>query len=197
MTTTPEHPFYVTQPSGTQPKPVGHEDLNEHWVGAGRLSIGDKIKQADGTVGVVANVVTVQQTQQMFNLTVDEAHTFYVGEKGWLVHNVRGAAVRSFAWDHIFKNHSEDGLEANQSGQKSIFNGMSQKQIKAQVQSAWRSRQLVSSQSANESNGVIERYQGVDQKTGKVVEMYFDVDTKTVKTAYQIDGKRIKINVSC
>jgi filamentous hemagglutinin len=23
----------------------------------------------------------------MFNLTVDEAHTFYVGEKGWLVHN--------------------------------------------------------------------------------------------------------------
>ena len=23
----------------------------------------------------------------MFNLTVDEAHTFYVGENGWLVHN--------------------------------------------------------------------------------------------------------------
>jgi len=23
----------------------------------------------------------------MFNLTVDEAHTFYVGQDGWLVHN--------------------------------------------------------------------------------------------------------------
>ena len=33
------------------------------------------------------NVTTVQQTREMFNLTVDEAHTFYVGTNGWLVHN--------------------------------------------------------------------------------------------------------------
>jgi len=26
----------------------------------------------------------------MFNLTVDEAHTFYVGQDGWLVHNTGG-----------------------------------------------------------------------------------------------------------
>ncbi len=89
VTTTPEHPFYVQVQAGTQlrPKPVGHEELNPRWVGAGHLQIGDKIKQADGVVGVVANVVTVAQMQEMFNLTVDEAHTFYVGEKGWLVHN--------------------------------------------------------------------------------------------------------------
>jgi YD repeat-containing protein len=89
ITTTPEHPFYVQAQADTQlrPKPVGHEELNTHWVGAGHLQIGDKIKQADGGMGVVANVVTVRQTQTMFNLTVDEAHTFYVGEKGWLVHN--------------------------------------------------------------------------------------------------------------
>ncbi|GBF07726.1 hypothetical protein DAERI_160104 [Deinococcus aerius] len=31
--------------------------------------MGDKIKQADGTTGVVANVVTLQQTREMFNLT--------------------------------------------------------------------------------------------------------------------------------
>ncbi|WP_343216600.1 hypothetical protein [Deinococcus aestuarii] len=45
------------------------------------------MKQADGTTGVVANVLTLQQTREMFNLTVDEAHTFYVGTQGWLVHN--------------------------------------------------------------------------------------------------------------
>ena len=89
ITTTPGHPFYVKERSdgGERPKPVGHEDLNTNWVGAGHLKIGDKIKQADGTTGVVANVTTVQQTQEMFNLTVSEAHTFYVGNNGWLVHN--------------------------------------------------------------------------------------------------------------
>lgn len=85
----PAHSLYVTERSDNQerPKPVGHEDLNSNWVGAGHLEIGDKIKQADGTTGVVANVVTLQQTREMFNLTVDEAHTFYVGQDGWLVHN--------------------------------------------------------------------------------------------------------------
>ena len=89
ITTTPEHPFYVKERSDNEarPKPVGHEDLNSNWVGAGHLKIGDKIKQADGTTGVVANVTTIQQTQEMFNLTVSEAHTFYVGTNGWLVHN--------------------------------------------------------------------------------------------------------------
>ncbi|WP_425557438.1 polymorphic toxin-type HINT domain-containing protein [Deinococcus aluminii] len=61
--------------------------MNEHWVGAGHLKVGDMIKQADGTTGVVANVVTLQQTREVFNLTVSEAHTFYVGTQGWLVHN--------------------------------------------------------------------------------------------------------------
>jgi Bacterial EndoU nuclease/Pretoxin HINT domain len=66
---------------------VGHEELSSRWVGAGHLQIGDKVKQADGTTGTVTNVFTLQQTQEMFDLTVDTAHTFYVGRDGWLVHN--------------------------------------------------------------------------------------------------------------
>jgi hypothetical protein len=85
-----EQPFYVQEwsDSGERPKPVGHEDLGKNWVGAGHLKVGDKIKQADGTTGVVANVLTLQQTREMFNLTVSEAQTYYVGNDGWLVHNV-------------------------------------------------------------------------------------------------------------
>ncbi len=53
-------------------------------------------QEADGTTGVIANVITVQQTQEMFNLTVSEAHTFYVGQNGWLVHNVGNNGVVTF-----------------------------------------------------------------------------------------------------
>ena len=77
----PERLFFVAQPAEAQPRPApeSHRDLGRNWVGAGHLKIGDTIKQADGTTGVVANVTTVQQTREMFNLTVSEAHTYYVG----------------------------------------------------------------------------------------------------------------------
>lgn len=99
------HPFYVQQPADAQPRPQpeGHPELNTHWVGASHLQIGDKLKQADGTVGMVADVATIQQAQEMFNLTVDEAHTFYVGAEGWLVHNcptTDAIAIASRAANH-------------------------------------------------------------------------------------------------
>ncbi|WP_230285589.1 polymorphic toxin-type HINT domain-containing protein [Deinococcus sp. 23YEL01] len=93
----PGHLFFFAQPVDTQPRPApeGHGDLSRNWVGAGHLKIGDKIKQADGTTGLVANVTTVQQTREMFNLTVSEAHTYYVGNDGWLVHNGGGGPIWS------------------------------------------------------------------------------------------------------
>ncbi|MFC5601124.1 polymorphic toxin-type HINT domain-containing protein [Deinococcus cellulosilyticus] len=89
ITTTPEHPFYVTERSDTEPrpKPEGHSDLSDKWVGAGHLKVGDKLKQADGTLGEVRYVNTIQEARTMYNLEVEEAHTFFVGTQGWLVHN--------------------------------------------------------------------------------------------------------------
>ncbi|WP_229779673.1 hypothetical protein, partial [Deinococcus knuensis] len=44
----------------------------------------------------------VQQTREMFNLTVSEAHTYYVGQDGWLVHNAKGFSICADAFlDHI------------------------------------------------------------------------------------------------
>lgn len=62
----PEHPFSVAERTDAQPrlKPVGHEDLNSNWVGAGHLKTGDTIKQADGTIGVVANVVRLNRRKK-------------------------------------------------------------------------------------------------------------------------------------
>ena len=57
------------------------------WVDAGELSIGDDIRRADGSTGDVESVEVVVAQQWMYNLTVAEAHTFFVGRQGWLVHN--------------------------------------------------------------------------------------------------------------
>ncbi|CAG0926683.1 partial putative deoxyribonuclease RhsB, partial [Thermoflexales bacterium] len=70
--TTPEHPFY-TQERG--------------WVAARDLWIGAHVRKADGTLGVVESIGSAYRPQQMYNLTVAEAHTFFVGEQQWLVHN--------------------------------------------------------------------------------------------------------------
>jgi hypothetical protein len=70
--TTPEHPFYVE---------------GKGWVEADELQTGDKVHQADGTTGTVWLKWNVHKTQEMYNLTIDTAHTFFVGEGQWSVHN--------------------------------------------------------------------------------------------------------------
>jgi hypothetical protein len=73
--TTPEHPFYTSE---------------GEWINAGELEVGELIYSLDGEFGAVESVVFVADPQQMYNLTVDEAHTFFVGDGEWLVHNCGG-----------------------------------------------------------------------------------------------------------
>ena len=70
--TTPEHPFLTTD--GT-------------WVMAGELTSGDRVRSATSDVGVVDMVTFVTVHQQMYNLTVADAHTYVVGDGEWVVHN--------------------------------------------------------------------------------------------------------------
>jgi Xanthomonas XOO_2897-like deaminase len=51
------------------------------------IQFGDDVHNAKDGTGEVEHVTTEQTTQEMYNLTVDEAHTFYVGDGQWLVHN--------------------------------------------------------------------------------------------------------------
>jgi len=70
--TTPEHPFYT---------------LVFGWLHAGELQAGIHVRKANGGYGTVQAVQLVRRTQPMYNLTVAQAHTFFVGEQQWLVHN--------------------------------------------------------------------------------------------------------------
>jgi hypothetical protein len=76
--TTLEHPFYT---------------IEGEWVTAGALHVGDHIRGADGSDGVVERVELGVAPQVMYNLTVAEAHTYFVGVGQWLVHNHCGKWV--------------------------------------------------------------------------------------------------------
>jgi hypothetical protein len=70
--TTQEHPFFVQR---------------QGWVEAEDVRPGMRVYQADGEYGVVEQVEVGQRSQRMYNLSVAEAETFFVGEEAWLVHN--------------------------------------------------------------------------------------------------------------
>jgi hypothetical protein len=68
------------------------DETRRAWISAADLPVGDLLSAADGsTVSVVAKVLIPGQ-RLMYNLTVDELHTYYVVESGtaMLVHNVNG-----------------------------------------------------------------------------------------------------------
>lgn len=69
--TTQEHPFYT----------------DEGWLPAGNLIVDQQIQNADFSWGTLESVEAIYVPQEMYNLKVAGAHTFYVGEEGWLVHN--------------------------------------------------------------------------------------------------------------
>lgn len=70
--TTPDYPFYT---------------LDRGWVNAEDLRFGDLVPQLDGEIEAVRWIEVVQRSQPMYNLTLTSAHTFFVGDQRWLVHN--------------------------------------------------------------------------------------------------------------
>ncbi len=87
--TTAEHPFYELESAPWLA--VGQTE--GRWTDALDLQAGDLVWQADGTTGVVQSREIVAREQRMYNLTVAEAHTFFVGQQQWLVHNAGPCGV--------------------------------------------------------------------------------------------------------
>ncbi|MCP5094864.1 MAG: hypothetical protein GY943_04860, partial [Chloroflexi bacterium] len=96
IVTTPNHPFYTTDST---------------WVPAGQLHIGDTIQQADGQLGVVEASTFTYSPQPMYNFTVGTAHTYFVGDGQWLVHNagVGCDLIPSDRQKHILHGDSTGG----------------------------------------------------------------------------------------
>ncbi|GAA2833239.1 RHS repeat-associated core domain-containing protein [Kitasatospora paracochleata] len=74
--TTSKHPFW--------------DDSRKAWIPAGELAAGDTLKTAANTQVSVLGTAVVPGTADMYNLTVDQLHTYYValGSTTVLVHNI-------------------------------------------------------------------------------------------------------------
>ncbi|NJL05722.1 MAG: hypothetical protein HC911_12630 [Chloroflexaceae bacterium] len=91
LETTADHPFYVDKYG---------------WMDAGELPTGAPIKSLNKSAnGVVQDVRTLAASQPMYNITVDEAHTYYVGDGKWLVHNKSLCVYKSTTDEYIGKTN--------------------------------------------------------------------------------------------
>jgi hypothetical protein len=92
---TPEHPFWVNKKAEpiSRPKPSGYGHLSDYWVGAKDLKIGDTITRVGGLNGRVESVKAFEKSQRFYNLSVQDAETFFVGEGNWLAHNCFKAVI--------------------------------------------------------------------------------------------------------
>ena len=130
LETTAEHPFYEME--GAPWLAVGA--LQGRWTDAIDLQAGDLVWQADGTTGVVQAVEVVARQQRMYNLTVAEAHTFFVGDGEWLVHNA-GPCLSSSTTDAISqvisRNPATSGRCSECAGQ--IYELLTKEGLQAQI----------------------------------------------------------------
>ena len=86
LDTTPEHPFFTSE---------------RGWVAAGELLVGEHVRRLDGSWGVIEQLTIEARPVVMYNLTVARAHTFFVGDEGWLVHNTCGQGLAKAADDAL------------------------------------------------------------------------------------------------
>ncbi|MCB8944224.1 MAG: hypothetical protein H6658_10760 [Ardenticatenaceae bacterium] len=93
--TTPEHPFFTVE---------------GEWLPAATLQVGDEIRNADWATGTVEVIEFVAESQTMYNFTVATAHTYFIGEGQWLVHNdcQLPNGVRDFLVDRFSRHELED-----------------------------------------------------------------------------------------
>ncbi|MGH1337907.1 MAG: polymorphic toxin-type HINT domain-containing protein [Aureispira sp.] len=69
--TTHEHPFYV----------------RGIFIRADELNVGDTLLTLDSSITIILSITKKYQSHQVYNFTVDDYHTYFVGSNGILVHN--------------------------------------------------------------------------------------------------------------
>lgn len=90
IVTTPEHPFYVV-----------NDDNYYGYTSAKHLTVGDCIQTLDGGYATITSIEneTLDEPIDVYNFTVDENHSYYVGDTQLLVHNSNGCSVPNTSQD--------------------------------------------------------------------------------------------------
>jgi hypothetical protein len=103
----------------------------------------------------------------------------------------KGPNAKDFDWEHIYENHSDWGNTARQrmkggSPRNTFFTGLTKEQIQARVQSAWKNRDLVRTQTNLQTGVKRMMYHGVDPVSGQKIELWFNETARIVESAYPI-----------
>ncbi|WP_171908294.1 restriction endonuclease fold toxin [Streptomyces niveus] len=119
LTATEGHPFWVPA--------LGR------WIEADELTAGQGLQTSDGTWVQIAAVAHRAESTTVYNLTVDDIHTYYVlaGETPVLVHNCGGMKASDQVRDLVAKGkvreaadvHYEDMVRARTGGVSQVING--------------------------------------------------------------------------
>jgi len=72
------------------------------------VQVGDEIPSADGTHSIVDAVILTDGTAEVYHLTVDEAHTYFVGDGSWLVHNKCPLLLETQGWDNRYSGYPKE-----------------------------------------------------------------------------------------
>lgn len=119
VTATAFHPFWVMEGDNLMCRPTprhlsAEEDRNGalpgRWVNSHDLQEGDVILLKDCGPVTVRQVLQRQEMTSVCNLTIEELHTFAVGEMQVLVHNTSGslpAPIRTTSAGPVFKNFND------------------------------------------------------------------------------------------
>ena len=205
---TPGHKFYV----------------EGKWISAGEMKQGDVLTLADGTTTEVLSVTIekLETPVTIYNFEVEDWHTYYVADSGVLVHNmcVLGKGVNTTVvgsgktgksgrtsrksinlpsakkvkidMEEVISGHTLSGKRAQQSLIKDLFpDRMDAKDIEKEIREAYGNAKPVGSP---QFDGVDTRIKLQGNGRNGVVEMWYNKSSKTIETAYPIDGKKVKID---
>lgn len=95
--------------------------------------------------------------------------------------------------EEVVSGHTVEGYRSKQSGIKDLFpERMSEKVIEKEIRTAFKSSKHVGKPQFSPKDGYTRvplQGQGIES----VVEMWYNIDTKMIETAYPIDEKKVKI----
>ncbi|MGE7777031.1 polymorphic toxin-type HINT domain-containing protein [Chitinophaga sp. NPDC101104] len=113
---TPEHPFWI----------------NGKWIEAKDMRLGDSVKLYSGSRAVLSSINFIDTTAVVYNFSVSDYHTYFVGKSGILVHNscfepiklrdgMKGGAQLNTAVNEVAAGRGSPRIQAD--GTHTVFEG--------------------------------------------------------------------------
>lgn len=142
----------------------------------------------DGASATVVAVRVVPGAARMWDLTVATTHTFAVGDAQAVVHNCNFGSNRSkIDWEEIESGHIKGGSRV--SPRKTLFEGVSAKEVRGIVKEAWQNRVKCGEQQIDLVTGEVrQRWVGTAGRW-RITGVY-NHTTDTVESAWPLLGRR-------